>query len=426
MQNLSVIKPPPQAVPRRRFEFNLEGLRGFAAVVVIFNHVVVHKNSLDPGYFLKGDWVTAPPGHSSVLLFFILSGYVIGLTNKSSLTRSTIGPYLSKRLIRLYPIYVVSLVFALLIARTHYSLGTIAGNFLFLQNTVVPCTQENSPLWSLNYEAVYYLAFIPISYYGIAPIRVCIAAAFLGIIFTTVLPMPLAGSYSFGFVFWSIGLWLAQSNRLATSYTSFWLLLGLLALFLGYESLNPLVLGVFLMDTKLHIHFASQFRQANVLFEDLARIPFLLYLFIRFTNYTIKWERLALSYFICSGFLYYFRIFFKYGFDAPLTSALLVPVIFLTIGTVLIVFSYSRPQPQNVVPLPTVFLKLGAISYGVYAIHFPMSLFLSHFSFFSGSLFTFSCRLLLDIALVLTAGYFLELKLQPAVKKLFMPNKDNR
>ena len=418
MQNLSIIQPPPQAVPRRRFEFNLEGLRGFAAVVVIFDHVVVHKNSLDPGYFLKGDWVTAPPGHSSVLLFFILSGYVIGLTNKSSLRRSTIGPYLSKRLIRLYPIYVVSLVFALLIARTHYSLGTIAGNFLFLQNAVVPSTFENNPLWSLNNEVLYYLAFIPLSYLRLSPGRVLLGAGLVGILCGTVLPLPLVSSYSFGFVFWVSGLWLAQSTYLPKQYSSCWLLFGLLCLFLGYGVLNPLTTAAIIVAAKVGMNTGLSGRP-SIQFSDLAALPFCFYVFLRFTNHTVKGSTIILAGFILSVFACYAHMVRKYGLYSPEVLYLSLPLSVFIIGSALLIASYLRPIREGPIVLAPALLKLGAISYGIYVIHFPISILLSHIPYFSGSALTFCVRLAIHLLLVLGAGYLFELKIQPWFKAHF-------
>ena len=77
-----------------------------------------------------------------------------------------------------------------------------------------------------------------------------------------------------------------------------------------------------------------------------------------------------------------------------------------------------RPQSTTVIALPYPFIKLGAISYGIYVIHFPISIMLSHITVFSGTILTYCIRLAVDLLLVLTAGYLLELKVQPFFKAI--------
>ena len=69
----------------RTFDFKLEGLRGLAALTVVLGHTIVIKQTLDPHYQPTGVFSFQAPGHLSVLIFFILSGYVIGLTNQRPL-----------------------------------------------------------------------------------------------------------------------------------------------------------------------------------------------------------------------------------------------------------------------------------------------------------------------------------------------------
>ncbi|MBO2007429.1 acyltransferase family protein [Hymenobacter negativus] len=419
MTPISTSSSASPSLPRRKFEFNLEALRGFAALIVVFHHAILHKLSLDPGYSPKGAWANPLSGHSSVLVFFILSGYVIGLTNTKPLTKSTILPYLRKRIVRLYPIYTISLLFALIIATHQYSLTTVLGHFLFLQNSVVPYIFENNPLWSLNYEVLYYLAFIPISYFALSPGKVCLGAAVVGVIAGIILPMPYLSAYSFGFVFWVSGLWLAQNTSFfSLRYASHWELFGLVFLFLGYEFLNPLTMAVLLLDTKLHVHFANP-GGASITFSDLCQLPFCFYLFLRFTNFSFKGANVFLAAVVGLGLLYFAYIARRYGLHSSQVSYLLVPIATFLLGTACLVVGAIRPQSTEANPLPTVFIKLGAISYGVYVIHFPISIMLSRIPVFSGTAVTYCIRLLLDVVLVIAAGYLLELKIQPWFKARF-------
>jgi peptidoglycan/LPS O-acetylase OafA/YrhL len=399
----------------QKFEYNLEGLRGFAALVVVFHHAIVHPFSLDPAYALTRPWVNPLPGHVSVLLFFILSGYVIGLTNKKPIILSTIIPYLRKRLVRLYPTYALSLIFTLLIVKAYPPITTTIGNFLFLQVAAVPYIWENNPLWSLNIEVLYYLLFIPISYFKISPKWACIASLIAGATCALFFSLPLLSTYCLGFVFWTSGLWLAQSRLSLKQYASNWSLIALLFLLLGYSYLNPFVYILDILDSKFGIHF----KHSDINTIDLFQLPFCFYLIFRFTNHTITKHKLLISCFIVPNYLYYFYMAFNNGFNRAFVVSIIMPITFFTIGTALLIISYFKPRPKTESLLPKFLLKVGAISYGIYVIHFPISSALTRITFFSGSAFTFFTRLLIDIVLVLIAGYILEIKIQPWFKAWF-------
>lgn len=134
------------AVPTtKKFEVDLEGLRGFAAILVVAWHAIAISNCLDPGYTPSGIFNYQIPAHFCVLIFFVLSGYVIGLSTKEGIRLATAGIYLKKRLLRIYPIYFVSMLAALAVAISVYSWQTILGNFALLQIIVSPVIMENGP-----------------------------------------------------------------------------------------------------------------------------------------------------------------------------------------------------------------------------------------------------------------------------------------
>ncbi|WP_310392153.1 acyltransferase [Hymenobacter sp.] len=147
----------------------LDALRIVAALVV----VVFHASS---------QWTTAYPAlhaalgkaaHAAVVLFFVISGYVIAATT----ARNNRGPrqYALARLSRLYSGLVPALVVTALV---EWLIGTadaaVAARYvreysgaryllsLFFGNEVGPLSAApplNSPLWSLSYEFWYYALF---------------------------------------------------------------------------------------------------------------------------------------------------------------------------------------------------------------------------------------------------------------------------
>ena len=384
----------------------------------MFCHALYLKFSLDPAYVPSDNWAKIFPGHSCVLLFFVLSGYVIGLTNQRPLNRITTGRYLKNRLIRLYPIYVLSLILTLFIAFPLYPLRIILGHFVFLQNSIVPVMYENNPLWSLNSEIVYYLLFIPISFLGLSPGKVCFTALFVGVVSAAVLHNPMFSSYSFGFVFWAAGLWLSQRQTFETQNSSKYLLFSLLFLFIGYQQLNPFIPVFAIVEGKMQISNSNP-SGPMVVFNDLAQLPFCLYIFIKFTNKKVPKDVFFITGLVSLGLLYFSYSFYKHGLNSLVVYYKILPVIFFSVGAILLVVSYCLPKPTSPQLMPKFILKLGAISYAVYVVHFPISLILSKISMFSGSLLTFILRMVVDLILVLLISNVLELKIQPWFKARF-------
>src|SRR5882762_8330002 len=96
---------------RGRHYPQLDALRGIAALMVVINHFVL----VGPLW-----WVTRSPlrvvalGHEAVILFFILSGFVLTLQLNSS-SRINYLDYLIKRICRIYLPYLAVLLAAIAI-----------------------------------------------------------------------------------------------------------------------------------------------------------------------------------------------------------------------------------------------------------------------------------------------------------------------
>lgn len=186
-------------------------------------HAVGFPHFLDPHYTPRNVVAFQPPAHLCVLIFFVLSGYVIGLSTRSSLRWTTAVEYLRKRLLRIYPIYFLSLLLVLLVANHAYPWTTVAGNFAFVQVVGTDVISENAVSWSLQYEILFYLLFIPISIFQVNAllcVGVCLA---VGLANTYFFPTnALLSSYAFGYAFWCCGLAIANYSahfaRLKHSY----------------------------------------------------------------------------------------------------------------------------------------------------------------------------------------------------------------
>jgi peptidoglycan/LPS O-acetylase OafA/YrhL len=132
----------------------------------MYAHVFAPSTALDPGWAPPAQFWWFNDGYAAVLVFFALSGSVIGLTTTRPATGGETSRYLGRRALRLAPINTVAVLLAWFILPIASGL-TLLGNLLLLQNDQpypggfhVGLLVNNQNLWSLNYEVVYYLAFI--------------------------------------------------------------------------------------------------------------------------------------------------------------------------------------------------------------------------------------------------------------------------
>lgn len=144
----------------------LEAIRGGAALYVFLGHLVfgvfiAKTNSVFN--FLRF-------GQEAVILFFLMSGFVIELSYKKR--EISFINYLNKRFLRIYPLFIISILLVFtykILIGLPLEIKTLFGNLLMLQDmsslkpgTIVG-TYGNSALWSLSYEWWFYVLFILIS-----------------------------------------------------------------------------------------------------------------------------------------------------------------------------------------------------------------------------------------------------------------------
>lgn len=179
--------------PHTSASIHLDALRGAAALLVFWSHVralffVPYGSVLHPNVLIKAIYFLDGFGHSSVMVFFVLSGFLISSSVFRALEtgRWSWGWYAQNRLTRLH----VVLIPALLLCgfwdhlgmhlfglngvygnSRHYenilpgnigslsSAANLFGNLLFLQTISVPPFGSDAPLWSLSFEFWYYLLF---------------------------------------------------------------------------------------------------------------------------------------------------------------------------------------------------------------------------------------------------------------------------
>jgi peptidoglycan/LPS O-acetylase OafA/YrhL len=410
-------------MPTSKFQVNLEALRGFAAAVVLGSHVMAFSALLNGIEQRRGLMTYAVPGHLAVLIFFMLSGYVIGLSVKNLTWQST-GNYLKKRFLRLYPIYVVALLLAIGISYDRYPALQIAANLTFLHRVVAESIPELGVNWSLNYEVLFYLLFIPVAIYKLKPAHVFGISLVLGLFFQFVVPVRLVAMYGYGFCFWVAGLWLARTDWTLPRPTSRLTLAGLLLLLLAFGTLNPVY---YIVHDKLHLDeyrgLFSPYNPIALLLSDFAYLPLGLVLIMYFTNRRLRYGRFLLAFVLAMPLLFLLHQGYAiFQHQVALTDSryegMKLAIVFYALSLVLVGLGWLRPKLVER-QLPQFMVATGAISYGLYLIHWPIEVLVGRVPFFTGTTGSFMGRVLVVLVLSIIASLVLEKVWQPfAVRQM--------
>jgi peptidoglycan/LPS O-acetylase OafA/YrhL len=169
----------------------LDLIRGTAALLVLVVHLrnmffLNYPEAIRQGgsRFLLLPYILSSGAHQAVILFFVLSGYLVGGSIIRTLRKGqwTWSSYLTHRMVRLWIVLVPGLILCFLwdsagmashrmlyhgiiqnyetgdIYRSH-TFKAFIGNIFFLQTILVPAYGSDGPLWSLSYEFWYYLLF---------------------------------------------------------------------------------------------------------------------------------------------------------------------------------------------------------------------------------------------------------------------------
>jgi len=163
----------------------LDGLRGFAALIVVFSHTSNAKMYFLPGLDLRGT------GKTGVLLFFVLSAFLLArpLLQKGSamISKSEMAHYWQRRFFRIYPLYTLYLLAGLISTYliAHYmgksDVGipfSLSPGEFFRHMTL----QEGKMVtWSIAVEFKFYFV-LPVIAYGVFLLRdrLGFAAAIVG------------------------------------------------------------------------------------------------------------------------------------------------------------------------------------------------------------------------------------------------------
>jgi len=411
----------------KHIDVNLEALRGYAAIFVVMGHW-----TLNGQYTPMPLVVFSPSPHLFLLVFFVLSGYVITISNKGLATYGQIINYVKKRLLRIYPIYFLALIITLLIAGFKYSPSVILWNFAMMQDLIVRPFAENGPTWSLHFEMLFYLLFVPLVFFRLNFKLVLVLSMLIAVCnycFQLQLYRPIISLYLLGFTFWMGGACIAKYFGAEEVKTDYAKLLSALFFILAtdqmvtrsglptlIDSAGFLLFHQHLSDTPLGIDGML----IVLSYHDLALLPYCLYTVLVFSGRKFKHD-------VWCFILLLIPLF--YSIYVTLTEparehalAFVAPVIYLSLSILfrLINWSVFEGFGRAMVRLGA---WLGGISYGIYIIHMPFLYMVGQINIGGNPLLGYLIKLVLLFALIISMAYVLEKVFQPFIKNLIAGKK---
>lgn len=242
---------------------HLDFLRGLAALLVVSEHLrafffVTFPELQSPRILAKAFYLVTGLGHQSVMIFFVLSGYLVGGSVLTALEKGKWSwkSYLLRRMSRLWVVLIPALLLTLFWDKIGYahapagyegayraiyntgptptgpaewSLPLFFGNMGFLQTISIPCFGTNSPLWSLANEFWYYL-LLPLLLTVFLPGKLLIRVPSLLAAMALIIFLPT--SVLFGGLIWlsGVGVFFLIRNASVRTVAShpLWLALGFL------------------------------------------------------------------------------------------------------------------------------------------------------------------------------------------------------
>lgn len=141
----------------------LNTLRAIAALVVMLGHVELLKTINKVPNLFSNEAPTIPSGHIAVVLFFVISGFLITfllVKEKEKTGNISFRKFYMRRILRIWPLYYTVLILSLLLFRVDYNPTTLALCFSIFPNIAhaLSIGWPTSPqIWSIGVEEQFYL-----------------------------------------------------------------------------------------------------------------------------------------------------------------------------------------------------------------------------------------------------------------------------
>lgn len=324
-QDVPIRRPSGEAVKRathdsrsemaaKSNDFNVaaHGLRGLAAVMVLFAHILggtaEHIYGHDEAYVqaIKAPWSL---GTFGVELFFVISGFVI----LPSALRYAPRDFALRRFLRLYPLFfALSLFFVALNAATNAypklnTIDAVISGFLFI-NLFTGTEQLTPNAWSLTYEVMFYLLMCGVVHFGLREKSRVGAGLMIMASLTFLIAFPIAIYFVLGCAIWLMTrrAWSVRLNPRVLEVAT--LCLTVIFAAQGHfeyrwsDFRNPVVVPI-ILSTACYFYFAVQPRSLtaaaldNRLMRYLGTVSYSLYLVHPYTYYLTRWLFAKLGWF---------------------------------------------------------------------------------------------------------------------------------
>ncbi len=295
-------------------EFNVaaHGLRGLAAVMVLFAHILggtaEHIYGHNDTYVqaVKAPWYL---GTFGVELFFVISGFVI----LPSALRYVPREFALRRFLRLYPLFfALSVIFVALNAATNAypklnNVETVVSGFLFI-NLLTGTEQLTPNAWSLTFEVMFYVLMCGVVHFCVRERSMARGGMMIAASLTFLIAFPIAIYFVMGCGIWLMTrrAWSVRVNpRLLEAAT---LCLTILFAAQGHfeyrwsDFQNPVVVPI-ILSTGCYFYFAVQPGSLtaaaldNRLMRYLGTVSYSLYLVHPYTYYLTRWLFAKLGWF---------------------------------------------------------------------------------------------------------------------------------
>ena len=197
----------PTTPPESRRLRGIDALRGAAALGVVFYHAVEQGKNIPDNilqYPVRVIQFASSFGYIGVFLFFVISGFCIHMQWAKAKAAGIepdirFGPFWKRRIRRLYPPYIITLLLFLLLTAwtagidvTHFFVYDVVMHLLMLHNLdASTCYSINGVFWTLAIEEQLYLAYFLLLFMRVrwgwgVTIAVCLFARFGWMLFSHV------------------------------------------------------------------------------------------------------------------------------------------------------------------------------------------------------------------------------------------------
>lgn len=399
-------------MPLRKI-LSIEAIRGFAAIYVLLGHSMMFFQPyvFCPQYefIIKAFFGFA---HQAVILFFIVSGFSIHYSSPKEgfNTRKSISEYFYKRIRRIYPLFLFSLLIAcvvLVICQMDASIKRVVLSFFFLtdiaEGSIALPIPTNFPIWSLSYEIPYYLLY---------PVLIKVINKFgmqKTFIFSIVISL-FAGAFYF----------LQMPNHLSNILQLYWAWVG--GAYIADLILNNKKVNVSFLSGGLIFLLAFSFTFEKIsLLRDWAWTGAFLLVFMSFfqkSSVSKLYEKIIN---VCVGLLGIYTCYLlSYNEDITFHGGLLryILLFFILLLFILQVVPFYKFQPFIRWFLKP-FTSAGSYSYALYIFHWPVLTLIIHLfqKFIFENVMQMALVTVLTLVFIFIFSWFLELKVQPLIAR---------